>query len=199
MPNWCSNSMVVYGSPTEIKDFYNKIQNAWKKGDKSKQWHLYQIYEEFGYEKEEILKSDRLGYIRGYFIDITEIEKPNDKEWYFSLYYDSAWGSMYEGFDLILKENYKTLKEETLAEETGCEVFINTDIHHKFFPEKYYLYVEDEDTYYCESDKEVVNIVNELLGSKAMRNINQCFNLLKKTKNMIKDKYVCLYEYGPRY
>lgn len=200
MPNWCYNQMVVYGSPTEIKDFHDKLSKAKEKGDKLNTWHLYQIYEEFGYKKEEILESDSNGYIRGYFDSIDDIEVESKDVWFFRLEYESAWSSMYEGFDWLLSRHYKTLKQVTLAEEMGLEVYINTDTKGKFFPEKYYMYVEDYDTFICESDRELVEEFNKFIDEpkNKVNNAKDCFSYLEKHKNVIEGKYnTWLYEYCP--
>lgn len=203
MPNWCFNSMTVYGSPVEIKDFYKKLQNAWKKGDKLKHWHLYQIYEEFGYEKEEILGSDSNGYNRGYFDDIGEIVKISNEEWCFQLSYESAWGPMYEGFDWILKKHYKTLQQVTLAEETSNGVFVNTDVKGRFYPERYLVSIEDYDMFYCETEEEVIKIINDFIVDDEDRceTIEDCYNLLERNYGYLNygnsSRYTTINEYSP--
>ena len=196
MPNWCSNVMVVYGSPTEVKDFYDKVKKAWSIGDENKHWHLWEIYQQFGHEDKEMVE-----YIRGYFEDITSIKGLSPNESCFKLYYESAWSPMIDGFDWILKTYYKTLKQETLAEECGCDIYVNTDTSRRFFKEKYSLYIEDYDTFYCASDEELVKEFNKFSKQKA-KNAKDCFDIVEKNDGSIistiknVEHYVSLNEFG---
>ena len=201
MPNWCGNTMAVYGSPAELKDFHQKLVNAREKGDQLKHWHLYQIYEEFGYTEQEILESDSNGYIRGYFDDITDIEVTNDGVSYFKLYYESAWAPMIDGFDWLIQRHYQTLAQVTIAEECGCEVYINTDVTGRFFPDKYVLDIEDDDVSYCESEKEVVNIFNDYITNpnKKCKTIKDCYRYLSIHDGYLspnEENYATLHEFG---
>ena len=194
MPNWCSNSMVVYGSPTEVKDFYDKVKKAWSIGDTNRHWHLWELYQQFGHEDNEMVD-----YIRGSFIDISSIGQTSPNESYFSLYYESAWSPMIDGFDWILKTYYKTLKQVTLAEECGCEIYVNTDRTGRFFKEKYCFYVEDYDTFYFNTDKELVDKFNEFSKKKAT-NVEECFQIVEFDSTLLgendEEYYVSLNEFG---
>lgn len=197
MPNWCMNSMVVYGSPTEVKDFHEKLQRAWKKGDELRHWHLYQIYEEFGYAEDYILKSDENGYIRGNFVDLEKEIHEDKGECYFQLQYESAWGSMYEGFDWLLKRHYNTLKQVTIAEECGCEVYINTDTTGRFFSDRFVVDAEDSDTEYFEKEEQVVRYFNEYLvedEKDKCKSLSDCYELCENER--YEDKYIQIHEYS---
>lgn len=195
MPNWCSNNMVVYGSPTEVKDFRNKVLSAIQKAKTTKHWELYEIYTEFGYG-EEVLENSYFGYNRGNIIDVSEIQEDKN-ECYFSVYYESAWSTMCEGFDYLLHNHYKTLAQVTLAEEEGNDVFINTDVTGKFFTEKYYVYVEDYDTYYCSTEEEVLKIINDWNDLKPKcKSIKDCYRLLQEDNEVGTTKqFISLHEY----
>lgn len=197
MPNWCSNSMVVYGSPTEIKDFYSKVKLAIQRGNENKHWHLYEIYAVFGYEENEVLSSSDNGYIRGSIDDVTEIVN-NDDESYFTVYYESAWSSMCEGFDWLLEHNYKTLKQVTLAEECGCEYYINTDKEHKFFQERYILDVVDYDIYYCSTIGEVFQELQKYLDTKKhfkSMSLRELERVLDQNDNELEGYQIYFHEY----
>lgn len=190
MPNWCYNKMVVYGSPAEVKDFYKKMCNAHNEAKRENVWDLYQVYKEFGYSEQQILNDYHLDYVRGSIISINEPE--ND---YFIVEYESAWSSMIEGFRYLLRNHYKTLKEFTLAEECGEELFINTDISHKFFKEKYYLDIEDCGNYYCESEEEVIKALKSFDRKAKVKSIEDCFEYVKKF-NKTHNEYIMLSEYS---
>lgn len=196
MPNWAINSMIVYGTnKNEVEDFRQKLLNAKKRGDTLKTWHLYEIYAEFGYAKDFILNDDSNGYIRGSIIDIEdEISQDNECYW-FEMQYESAWSSMNEGFDWLFKRHYTSLKQVTLCEEEGCEVFLNTDVEHKFFDEKYYLYVEDYDTHYIASDDELIKTINKYIENDKDKchSVDDCFRYAENTE----DYFMSLHQYYP--
>lgn len=200
MPNWCSNSMAVYGSPDELKDFRQKLLNAVEKGDKLNNWHLYQIYEEFGYSKEEILNSDKNGYIRGTIYGIGTIHNKQNYS-YFYVEYDSAWSPMIEGFDYLLHKHYKTLNEETLAEECGNCVYVNTDKNGTFFAERYCVYLEDYDTYYLKTEKEVIDTINKYCDNKQFHSLKECETFLDENDGYLNPQdnscYCTINEFEP--
>ena len=194
MPNWCYTQMVVYGNATEIKDFHERLLKAQQEAEESQEWFLYRIYVQFGYSKEKILNSDTIGYIRG---NVCDIQLLSDTE--LKVTYESAWAPMIGGFDYLLETHYISLKEVTLAEEPGNEVYINTDTKHTYFDIKYCVDVEDYDTYYVSSDKEVVRIINEWNDTdKKCETIQDCYELLDKNDGYVGSKhtYITLNEYS---
>lgn len=204
MPNWCSCTMAVYGSPAEVKDFKSKCELAREKGEQLKHWHLYQIFEEFGYKEEDILQGDNTyGYNRGNIEDISDISKLSDTEDVVTIYYESAWDTMIEGWDYLLKNHYKTLKSETIAEECGNEVYINTDRTGRFFNERYVLYIEDWDNFYFDNGEEqkVVDTLNDYIERAHLKfdkleTIQDCYDFIEN--NDSEDiGYVSLNEFGP--
>lgn len=56
MPNWCYNNMVVYGNPTEIKDFQSKMISAVKETEKTNHWGLFSVYKQFGYIDDKLIE-----------------------------------------------------------------------------------------------------------------------------------------------
>ena len=187
MPNWCSCTMAVYGSPAEVKDFKKKCELAIEKGNQLNHWHLYQIFEEFGYKEEDILQGDNTYcYNRGNIDDISDIEKLSETEDVVTIYYESAWDTMINGFDYLLSHHYKTLKSETIAEECGNEVYINTDRTGRFFKEKYVLYIEDWDSFYFDRGEEqkVVDTLNDYIERAHLKfdkleTIRDCYDFIE--------------------
>lgn len=196
--------MAVYGSPAEVKDFKSKCELAVKEAKRFNHWDLYQIYEVFGYKEEDTLKGDNTyGYNRGNIEDISDIEKLSDTEDVVTIYYESAWDTMIEGFDYLLRHHYKTLKSETIAEECGNEVYINTDRTGRFFNERYVLYIEDWDNFYFDNGEEqkVVDTLNDYierahLKFDKLKTIQDCYDFIED--NDPDDiGYVSLNEFGP--
>jgi len=199
MPNWCCNQMVVYGSPTETKDFREKILSALKKAEKTSQWSLYTIYEEFGYERQKILEDDTLNYIRGTIEDVSNVHYDEKYGSYIHISYESAWSPMLDGFDYLLSHHYNTLKQVTLCEECGNCVYINTDKTGYFFEEKYCLYVEDIDTYYIASDEELVEIFNSFIKNEEEKchSYAECVRYLQNHDDMLDGNCASLEQYSP--
>lgn len=127
MPNWCWNQTVFYGDNEKQKEIYNKIEKEVKSG-----WpHIDLFLKELGCSKEELNKEFA---VRAHISGITLLE-----DGALELSYESAWNPINETIDEILKTYQPHIKQVTLAEETGCDVFLNTDVDGKYFNEHYYL------------------------------------------------------------
>lgn len=127
MPNWCWNQTVFYGGKEKQKEIYNKIKNEVKSG-----WpHIDLFFKELGCTEEELNKEFAVSaYING-----ISLLKNGELE----LCYESAWSPINETIDEILNKYLPHITQVTLAEETGCDVFLNTDFEGKYFTEHYYL------------------------------------------------------------
>jgi len=163
MPNWCSNAVVVYGDKDEVKLFKERYAQAYVNSHKNNTWGTYELFAIHNYDKEFIL-SDRSGWIRGPIDDVIEPQDPEA----FRFFFDTAWSPMIDGMRRILKERYKTLRCEVVAEECGEAIYINTDLTERYFRDKYCLYSDQTGSEYFEEDKELVKFVQEVfhLGIK---------------------------------
>lgn len=173
MPNWCSCSYVVFGDKglvtkcyldwrryTSATPGFTKRENSW-----GESW-IANLFLGAGKDIESV-------HCRG---GITGLSINDDNS---SLRIDMeiAWEPNEDDmFDLINSE-YPGLQMVMLAEEPGCEIYINTDRDHKYFEDRWRLewslYDEtgkevDEDTYYFAYDEEtrVVDFINSALGTK---------------------------------
>lgn len=127
MPNWCWNQTVFYGDKEKQKEIYNKIENEVKSG-----WpHIDLFLKELGCTEEELNKEFA---VRAHINGISLLKNGE-----LELCYESAWGAINEVIDEILEKYQPQIEQVTLAEETGCDVFLNTDIEGKYFTEHYYL------------------------------------------------------------
>lgn len=127
MPNWCWNQTVFYGDTQKQKEIYNKIENEVRSG-----WpHIDLFLKELGCTEEELNKEFS---VRAHINGIALLKNGE-----LELCYESAWGPINETIDEILTKYLPHIKQVTLAEETGCDVFLNTDVEGKYFTEHYYL------------------------------------------------------------
>lgn len=164
MPNWCYNQTVFYGDKNKQKEIYEKTYEKYL----SQQWsHIDLILKEFGCSKEEL---DKDFCVRAHITDLRLLENGE-----LEMSYESAWNPINEILDEILKKYQPQMKQVTLADESGMDVFLNTDIEGKYFTEKYYLDLtitgEDEtrkenynDTKYHDSLESVVNELKDFFG-----------------------------------
>lgn len=128
MPNWCWNQTVFYGDKEKQKEIYETIYPNYLE----KTWpHLDLLLRELGCTESE-LENDFC--VRAHINDIRLL---NNGE--LELCYESAWEPINEVIDEILALHQPQMKQVTLAEETGCDVFLNTDVEGKYFTEHYYL------------------------------------------------------------
>jgi len=136
MPNWCNNSIAFFqedGGNALLDAFYTDIQK-------------YQNYidPETGNASSWIghwLESNRVDiknlYTRGFLsnIELNDTHVRIDME--------TAWAPLPEIWDLMA-EKYE-LSYVYIAEECGCEVYVNTDADGKFFTTRYVLNYFDVD------------------------------------------------------
>ena len=158
MANWCSFNVVIYGDREEATAFYRKAKNAMANGKEKGEYDTYCLYEEHNFKKDFIL-SMHSNYIGG---TIEQMDEPkfDGKDWYLSIYLETRWAPMIDGFDLML-EQYKTLKAVYLAEECGAEIYFNTDEEHRFFKVKYCIYEDDIGSEYFDTDEEFINFMKD--------------------------------------
>lgn len=148
MPNWCSTTYAFYDNGNT--ENYNKFKNAMLKlynehmFDKTDLW-LGTVAESFG-----LKVCDSFPYgLRGW---ITYVEDNND---HLTVDVQDAWSYHNGVFNLILENSFDGVNYEMVAEEPGCEIYVNTDTEHKFFNDKYVMYIEDYDTLYFENDEQL--------------------------------------------
>jgi len=136
MPNWCNNSVAFFqndGGKAMIEAFYTDINR-------------YQDYKDPETDESPAwvghwLKSNRVDantvYSRGFFTSciLNEDHVRIDME--------TAWGPLQEVWDLMA-DKYD-LVYVYIAEEPGCEVYVNTDDEGRFFVDRYLLHCFDVD------------------------------------------------------
>jgi len=143
MPNWCNNSIAFYHADSRNDLLGGFFADAQKFQDyidpetgETSNWIGYWL-------KSREVDADNL-YCRG-FINYSELT-PN----HVHVYMDTAWSPLPEVWD-ILAEQYG-LSYVYIAEECGCEVYVNTDTEGRFYSDRYILNYFDIDELYLDDE-----------------------------------------------
>lgn len=165
MPNWCLSRFAFKGDKEELKNFNDKIRYFTSSENKNQiengfgpNW-LGNVVHGFGFNWERIS-------CRG-ALNMPEKEFDPEKDKYLMVETDTAWAPMPEMWDIILSRFYPSLSYVFTAFEEGCGLYINTDIEHTIFPERYYVSVYDPinnefDSEFCESKEELKEYLKSL-------------------------------------
>ena len=162
MPNWCSTTYAFYNASRsddedftrfkdEMKKFLDKNLNTKSDTDR---W-LGTLAKHFGFD------TDNFPYgLRGWIVDY------EDNGDHFKIWVEDAWCYHNGVFEMILENNFPEVAYVLIAEEPGCEVYVNTDADHKYLIDKYYVIIVDEngdwwETDYCATDEQLERLQNE--------------------------------------
>lgn len=154
MANWCFTNYVIEGDPNEVADLYRKLTNLLEQedGDYFEKHWLGNIAELFGKSPKEIGcrgSFDSLEFIDGCIHFNTE----------------TAWADCSELWDFVCAQ-YKSVRHYYRAEEGGCCYYATNDKDGKYFPERYLLYISNDDNYYFEQLDEALELASEKLGQE---------------------------------
>lgn len=203
MANWCYTEFTFVGKENEIKDFCDKIKSFTSKerlpNGFGNDW-LGNIVDGFGFNWNRI-------DCGGQALSVTEVEKYLS-EAKFSVNVMTAWRPMTKMWDKVIEKYYPSIRYVFLAEEPGNEIFINTDKEGAFYLDKFYMDLdlpdkyEYESTYYCTSEKGVVETLNSIFGY-SYDNYEQCIKAveeeLDKEEYRDKEYYVSVHKFADTY
>lgn len=91
---------------------------------------------------------------------------------------ETAWSELREVRQL-LKTKFPKLNFYYQCEELCMGIYITNDKRHKFFKDRYYVYVENEDSEYYSKLKDLCAYVERITG-KAVKTFKQCEAVLKE-------------------
>ena len=91
---------------------------------------------------------------------------------------ESAWDEPDEVREFIEK-NFPDIKLYYQCEESGMCIFKTNDDTGKYFPEKYYLWVEDGETEYYTTIEALANEVENITRSKNLKTLDSCKKALE--------------------
>ena len=101
---------------------------------------------------------------------------------------ESAWGELNEVRHLI-EEKFPDIKLYYQCEEPGMGIYITNDDTGQFFPDEYYLWVENGETDYYDNLDDLLKDVEKITGSKNLRTLDACRKALKSFS--IKNSDLC--------
>ena len=91
---------------------------------------------------------------------------------------ESAWDEPNEVREFI-EEKFPDIHLYYQCEESGEGIYKTNDNTGQYFPEKYYLWVEDESTEYYNSLEGLIRDVEKMTGSKNLKTFDACEKALK--------------------
>lgn len=166
MPNWCDVSYVFEGPKEDIYQFQKNLIKCTSlealPNDFGKNWEGNVAFG-FGLDYGKFC-------CRGEIETIYEIQKGKNGFDWFSVDCFDAWEPNHELIDAIIDKFYPSITYELMAEEPGCEVFINTDEEGKYFPYRYRIVLDRGDEELIEKRCENIEKVNEFLASLTSQN-----------------------------
>lgn len=151
MANYCMNDIVFYSINREqIVNLFEQVKSTLNsfKCDTTL-FKLLQCLE--NQSSLEIIKDKR-----NFIIDCSELQQAGD-EYFFHMYTEAAWVPHIEDIDLLLSADaFSEIQYVYTAEEPGMEIYVNSDVEHKFLDNKYLFYYwcgnEEEDQYFSNED-----------------------------------------------
>lgn len=182
MANICSNCMAVYGDRTELERLHSIIGEAMADTD-PKRNKVDLTFELAGFTKEEI---DALGMTACFYTDVDkEISTGDYGITYFEVSFESKWSPAIESWDALLARFFPKLKQVTVAEEGGCEIYINTDRDGYFFKDRYYVdgsvcnhYTNEMECPYCETEEQALAVINEMCDKAGIKSFGSIADAL---------------------
>ena len=91
---------------------------------------------------------------------------------------ESAWGELYDVRKFI-EEQFPGVKLYFQCEESGMSIYQTNDGTGQYFPEKYYLWVENGTTEYYTSLEALTKEVENITGSKNLNTLDSCKKALE--------------------
>ena len=91
---------------------------------------------------------------------------------------ESAWGELYDVRKFI-EEHFPGVRLYFQCEESGMSIYQTNDGTGQYFPEKFYLWVEDGTTEYYTTLEALVKEIENITGSKNLKTLDSCQKALE--------------------
>ena len=161
MANYCSSCFMIFSdNERALLALYTKLAAAKQEGEARP------LLELLGCSDEDMKNVDGRTSI-----EYITLNKNGDKIEGVRIETESAWSPCTDFIDALIKTTvpWDNLQYVYIAEECGCDLYINTDVEGKFFPERLKIEVyskDDEDTLYFGDDElqEAFNYIEDLTG-----------------------------------
>ena len=135
MANYCMNDIVFYSTNREqIVNLFEQVKSTLNsfKCDTT----LFKLLQCL----EDQSPLDTIKDKRNFIIDCSELQQADD-EYFFHMYTEAAWVPHIEDIDLLLSADaFSEIQYVYTAEEPGMEIYVNSDVEHKFLDNKYLFY-----------------------------------------------------------
>lgn len=79
----------------------------------------------------------------------------------------------------LIEEKFPGLKLYYSCEETMCGIFTTNDAEWRYFPERYYLWVEGGESTYINTLEELIEEVHRITGAEGLDSLVSCENALE--------------------
>ena len=204
MANWCTNDVIFHGEKTNILAMWVLINQAFEeefkdiirtKFDADGSWCGYLAFmfggsvDGVSLEKGHLIEdptSDQIS-CRGFLQEEPQLS-PDKKSIRF--FVESAWGPLDELWQLMAA--LCEVEVDYIAEEPGCEIYINTDVSGQYFSDRYILFDENTGCDYFANEKHFLEAFNELTGQDS-----HSFAEAKKISKAIDD--IAVFEFSTTY
>lgn len=211
MANMCSNAMAIYGNREQLEKLHSIIFEAFASKDETTATADL-IFLMAGYTKEEL---DALNMPASYSIEADEkITTGKYGITYFHVWYESAWSPAIVQWSMMLSRFFPALKQATICEECGNEIYVNTDESGYFYPDRYYMdgqinnvYIRDElpDSGIVTDEQALafINMCCEKAGVKHdFKTIDEAMDYISEKdeeSGVDEDSYLSVYEFTTTY
>lgn len=189
MPNWAYSMYHATGDKEQLKKLHSVMDELEGLKDPGlhengfgKTW-LGNLVIKLGGDWEKI-------YCRGYWDNLV---LHDDGSISFSV--ESAWGELNEVREFI-EEKFPGVKLYFQCEESGMGIYQTNDDTGEYFPERYYLWVENEDTEYYTSLEALATDVEKITGSQNLKSLDSCKKALESYSRKNHDLCYTLEEFS---
>ena len=111
---------------------------------------------------------------------------------------ESAWDEPNEVREFIEKK-FPDIKFYYQTEESGMGIYKTNDDTGQYFPEEYYLWVENEQTEYYDNLESLIRDVEKITGSKHLKTLDSCRKALETYSRKNSDLCYSLEEFSVIY
>ena len=108
---------------------------------------------------------------------------------------ESAWGELYDVRKFI-EEHFPGVTLYFQCEESGMGIYQTNDDTGQYFPEKYYLWVENEKTEYYDNLESLISDLEKITGSKNLKTLDSCRKALESYSRKNSDLCYTLEEFS---
>ena len=108
---------------------------------------------------------------------------------------ESAWNEPNEVRHFI-EEKFPNIKLYYQSEESGMGIYITNDDTGQYFPERFYLWVENEETEYYDNLENLILDIEKITGSKNLKTLDSCRKALNSYSRKNSDLCYTLEEFS---